>query len=154
MSSKLLQFQHVSTKMRGFSTLLKVSPPPFGWIKFLREALGISLMQLGKKMSMTQQGISAIERREKDGTVTLNSLKEIANAMDMQFVYAIIPKDGTLDSLVERKARALATQIVLRTSNTMKLEEQGNSDARIEKAIKEKTEEFRREMPSILWDQI
>ena len=53
---------------------------------------------------------------------------------------------------IERKAKELATQIVLRTSNTMKLEDQENSEKRIEKAIKERTASIKNEMPKILWD--
>lgn len=154
MGPKSLQFEHLNGKLKGFSPASKIPVPPSGWLKSIRESLGISLLQLGKKMSMTQQGVRAIEIREKEGSVTLNSLREIADAMDMQLVYGFVPKDGTLEALVERKARELATQIVLRTSNTMSLEDQENSKARIEKAIKEKTEELKREMPSVLWDQI
>ena len=59
--------------------------------------------------------------------------------MDMQLVYGFVPNDGSLDALIERRANELATKIVLRTSNTMKLEDQGNSNKRIQKAIEEHT---------------
>jgi hypothetical protein len=52
----------------------------------------------------------------------------------------------------ERKAKQIATQIVMRTSGTMKLEDQENSEERIEKAIEERTAEIIDEMPKILWD--
>jgi len=54
--------------------------------------------------------------------------------------------------LIERKATELATQIVARASNTMKLEGQENSEKRIEKAIKERAAAIKNEMPKILWD--
>jgi len=54
--------------------------------------------------------------------------------------------------LIERRATELAAKIVLRTSNTMTLEDQGNSKYRIKKAIKERAEEIKNEMPKILWD--
>jgi len=62
------------------------------------------------------------------------------------------PKDGSLDALIDRKARELATKIVLRTSNTMRLEDQENSRERIQKAIEERTEALKNEMPRSLWD--
>jgi hypothetical protein len=57
-----------------------------------------------------------------------------------------------LDALIERRAAEIATQIVLRTSNTMKLEDQANSNERIEEAIKERATAIKNEMPKILWD--
>ena len=70
----------------------------------------------------------------------------------MQLVYGFVPNDGSLDALIEKRANQLAKEIVLRTSNTMHLEDQGNSKKRIEKAIKERAEIIKSEMPKILWD--
>ena len=70
----------------------------------------------------------------------------------MQLVYGFVPKDGTLDDLIERKAKELAIRIVSRTSNTMKLEDQENSKQRIKKAIEERTAIIKNEMPKMLWD--
>jgi hypothetical protein len=72
--------------------------------------------------------------------------------MDMHLVYGFVPVDGNLDALIDRKAKELATQIVMRTSNTMKLEDQENTKKRIEKAIQERTDSIKNEMPKILWD--
>ena len=70
----------------------------------------------------------------------------------MELVYGFVPNDGSLDALIEKRASQLATKIVMRASNTMKLEDQGNTSSRIEKAIIERTEELKKEMPKILWD--
>jgi hypothetical protein len=83
---------------------------------------------------------------------TIKSLREIAHALDMQLVYGFVPNDGSLDALIEKRATELATKIVLRTNNTMKLEDQGNTNERIKKAIKERANEIKNEMPKILWD--
>ena len=112
----------------------------------------MSMQQLGNKLSITKQGVMDIERREKEGSITIKSLKELGRALDMELVYGFVPNDGTLEALIEKRARELATKIVLRTSNTMRLENQGNSDKRIELAINERTEEIKNEMPKILWD--
>ena len=138
--------------MLGFATLKQVAVPPTGWIKAIRTAIGMSMQQLGNKLSVSKQGILDMERREKDGSITIRSLKEIGRALDMQLVYGFIPNDGSLNALIEKRATELATKIVLRTSNTMKLEDQGNTNQRIENAIKERAEEIKNEMPKILWD--
>jgi predicted DNA-binding mobile mystery protein A len=152
MGKKSLQLEQLNNKMLGFASLKQIASPPTGWIKAIRTAIGMSMQQLGNKLSVSKQGILDIEKREKDGSITIKSLKEIARALDMQLVYGFVPNDGSLDALIERKAKELATQIVLRTSNTMKLEDQGNSKKRIEKAIKERAEEIKNEVPKILWD--
>lgn len=127
-------------------------PPPTGWIKAIRTALGISMRQLGNRLSITKQSVQDIEKREQEGSITLKALKEAAKALDMQLVYGFVPNDGTLEALIDRKAKELATQIVSRTSNTMKLEDQENSKQRIEKAIEERAIVLKNEMPKSLWD--
>ncbi len=61
------------------------------------------MQQLGNKLGISKQGVMDIERREKDGSITIKSLKEVARAMDMQLVYGFIPIDGSLDSLIEKR---------------------------------------------------
>ncbi len=152
MNKKSLLIQQLSRKMIVFGSIQQTAVPPSGWIRTIRNALGMSLQQLGKKLSITRQSVQEMEQREQDGTITLKSLKEVAKAMDMQLVYAFVPVDGTLEDLIERKATALARQIVMRTSNSMKLEDQQNSSERLEKAIQERANAIKNEMPKILWD--
>jgi predicted DNA-binding mobile mystery protein A len=152
MQKRILVAQQLNSKMEGFAHLRQTAMPPTGWIKAIRIALRISLMQLGNKLNITKQSMQGLEEREMDGTISLRSLREVAEALDMQLVYGFVPNDGSLDALIERKAHELATKIVLRTSNTMKLEDQENSRQRIERAIKERTEVIKSELPKILWD--
>ena len=152
MGKKTLQLQQLNSKMRGFEALRQVALPPTGWIKAIRTAFGMSMQQLGNKLNISRQGVMDTEKREKDGSITIKSLREIARAMDMQLVYGFVPNDGSLDALIEKRATALATQIVMRTANTMKLEDQANSKKRIEAAIRERATAIQNEMPKILWD--
>ena len=93
-----------------------------------------------------------MENREKDGSISIKVLREAARALDMQLVYGFVPNDGSLEALIDRKAEELATQIVMRTNNSMKLEDQENSKQRIEKAIHERVFAIKTEMPKTLWD--
>ncbi len=138
--------------MLDFASLKKVVMPPTGWIKAIRTAIGMSMQQLGNKLNVSKQGVMDIEKREKDGSITIKSLREIARVMDMQLVYGFVANDGSLDALIEKRATELATQIVMRTANTMKLEDQANSKKRIETAIRERAAAIKNEMPKILWD--
>ncbi|MBK6378275.1 MAG: mobile mystery protein A [Chitinophagaceae bacterium] len=152
MSKRSLQIQQLNSKMLAFASLQKVAPPPTGWIKAIRNAIGMSMLQLGKRLSITKQSVQDIERREKDGSISIKALREAARALDMQLIYGFVPNDGSLEALIDRKAKELATQIVQRTSNSMKLEDQENSKQRIEKAIEERATIIKNEMPKTLWD--
>jgi len=152
MDKKSLQIQQLNSKMLAFAILQKVAMPPTGWIKAIRLSLGMSMLQLGNRLSITKQSVQDMENREQDGSITIKTLREAAKALDMQLVYGFVPIDGSLEALIDRKAKELATQIVLRTSNTMKLEDQENTKQRIEKAIQERVAVIKNEMPKILWD--
>lgn len=152
MNNKSLVNQQLNVKMQSFAPLTQIPVPPTGWIKAIRTALGMSLHQLGKRLQITKQSAQEIEQREKEGSITIKSLREVARALDMQLVYGFVPIDDSLDALIERKANELARKIVMRTSNTMHLEDQGNSSQRLDESIRERTEFIKRELPKMLWD--
>ena len=149
--TKLIQIQ-LDNKIAQFSNLEKVVIPPNGWIYSIRQAINMSLRQLGKRLSITPQSVKEIEEREKSGTISLKVLRQVASALDMYFVYGFIPKDKTLAKMVERRALELAKQIVERTSIQMNLEDQKINETRLKQALKEKAEEISQEIPSMLWD--
>lgn len=139
-------------RLQGLKPLRLAEQPMEGWISLIRKSLNMSLRQLGERLSMTAQGVKKIETNEADGVITLKALREAGNALGMQLVYGFIPQEESLEKMVEKQAEKLARQIVMRTSTTMKLEDQENSRQRIEEAIVEMTEELKREMPRTLWD--
>ena len=126
--------------------------PSMGWVYSIRLALGMSLRQLGNKLNITPQSVKEIEEREKNGTVSLRVLKQFGHALNLKLVYGFIPINGSLEEMIEKRAYDLAKEIVNRTSISMKLEDQENNSKRVQKAIKEKTEELKLEMPKNLWD--
>ena len=152
MRNNKLQLQQLNEKLAQLNDLQHVIVPPIGWIKAIRNGIGMSMEQLGKKLSITKQGVMDIEKREKEGAITIKSLQEIAKAMDMKLVYGFVPNEGDLEQMIETRAIEMAKKIVERTSNTMKLEDQANSKERIEKAIKERASEIINKTPKILWD--
>jgi predicted DNA-binding mobile mystery protein A len=129
-----------------------VLPPSSGWIHAIRYALNMSMRQLGKRLSITPQSVRDLEERERNGAISLKKLQQVASAMNLKFVYGFIPADKTLEAMIEKRARALAEKIVGRTSIQMNLEDQAISKDRLKKAISDKTEEFTREVPKILWE--
>ncbi len=113
-NQRKLLIEQLDRKLKPFSGSELVIVPKNGWINTIRTTLNITLEQIGKKLNMTKQGAKRIEESEAAGTITINSLKEVGNALEMKFVYGFIPYDGSIDSLLDRKSRILAEKIILR----------------------------------------
>ncbi len=152
MNNRELLKDQLDEKMAKFAVLSKVAIPGTGWLKAIRKALGMSMQQMSAKLSISPQAINDAEKRELEGTLSIRTMKEMAKAMDMKFVYGFVPNEGSIEKLIDKRAKELATEIVLRVSNTMNLEDQANTEKRIRKAIKERADQIKKENPKILWD--
>ena len=150
--SKKLQIQQLDAGIRKIASLQNAPVLGVGWIKSIRTAIGMSLVQLANRLGVSKQNVLAIENREKEGTLSLKTLRDVAKAMDMKLVYGFVPTDSSLEALIDRKATEAATKIVMRTSASMKLEGQENNEQRIQKAIAERADELKRELSKVLWD--
>ena len=149
--NKLIREQ-IDNKIVKFHGLEKVVIPSNGWIYSIRQAINMSLRQLGQKLSITPQSVKEIEERERNGTISIKVLKQVASALNMHFVYGFMPIDKTLDAMIEKRATELAREIVERTSLHMSLEDQNVTKERIKRAIREKANELKNETPKLLWD--
>jgi predicted DNA-binding mobile mystery protein A len=94
-----------------------------GWIKLMRQALGMSGAQLARKMGVTRALISKTEKVEVDGRVTLKKMQEFAEVMECEFVYCMIPRDN-IQATLKKRAKKKAQLIVDRTNTHMGLEGQ------------------------------
>ena len=147
-----LLIDQLDQKLIPFYETRKVVVSQRGWVNTIRTALNMTMAQLGAKLNITRQGVNRIEESEANGTITLNSLKAVANAMDLKLVYGLVPNNGTINDLIQVKAEKLARKIVLRTNQNMKLEDQGIGDEKLAMNIKELADEIKREMKKSLWD--
>lgn len=123
-----------------------------GWVFSIRKGLNMTLEQLGNKLVISKQGVRSIEESETNGSISIKSLKEVAKVLDMQLVYGFVPNKGSFSSYVEDKSKELAKRIVMRTHQTMQLENQGNREIIIQKAIEDLAFEIKQEMRRSLWD--
>ena len=151
-NKRKLLIEQLDQKLQPFYESRKVLVPERGWTNTIRTTLNMTMAQLGTSLNITRQGVKRIEESEANGSITLNSLKDVAKAMDLKLVYALVPKNGTINDLIQIKAEKLAQKIVLRTNQNMKLEDQGIGDEKIAKTINELANEIKREMRKSLWD--
>jgi predicted DNA-binding mobile mystery protein A len=109
-------------------------PPPRGWMRAIREALGMSRVQFASRLGVRPQTAGLIERSEATGTVQLNTLRRAAEALECTLVYALVPKIS-LEETVKKRARKIATRDLQRVAHTMKLEAQGTGNSDMEARI-------------------
>jgi len=100
-----------------------LTKPPRGWVRAIRQALGMTTAQLAKRIGVSQPRVIEIEQAEKNGAITLDSLERAARAMHCKLVYAFVPQKP-LQELVEERARVIAKERLAITGHHMALEAQ------------------------------
>ncbi len=126
--------------------------PPRGWIRAIRDALGMTTKQLGLRMGVSQPRITHIEKAEKDRSITLDTLQRAANAMDCQLVYALVPR-RPLQEMIKERATQRARSIIDATAHSMTLEDQ-RADNDIEQAqLQQLIKELTDNAGSSLWQE-
>jgi len=151
MKSSDVQFflDQTQVKLDPFSVLKSEIKPDNGWVNAIRVSIKMSLRQLGERLHITPQGVRDLEKREKEGAITINTLKEVGRVLDMDLVYGFISRHNTLEEMIEERASEIAEEVVLKT---MQLDNPRRSENDIKKAIQQKTYEISSIMPSYLWD--
>lgn len=98
--------------------------PPMGWVRALRDALGLTGAQLARRMGIRPASLSDLEKNEATGRITLATLKRAAEALDCTLVYALVP-NRSLETMVQEAAKAVAQKELAASLHTMELEAQG-----------------------------
>ncbi|MGH7426980.1 MAG: mobile mystery protein A [Candidatus Methylomirabilaceae bacterium] len=133
---------------------IRASPvPKRGWVSELRDALRMSTTQLGQRLGLTRQAVSALEHAEAEGSITLRSLRRAADALDCDLVYVLLPR-SSLGALLDKQARAAARATMKHASHNMALERQEVSDLETEVQSQQLTDRLRSEWPRNLWETI
>ena len=148
---KLMARQQLDKTQSGFAAAKHTAPPVKGWVRAIREALGMSGKQLANRLKVSQPRIPRLEQDEVSGAVTLKSMRQAAEAMNCVFVYAIVPRNS-LEETVRAQARKVAEVRMQQVSHTMLLEAQSLSAEEQRASLDADVEELVREMPRELWE--
>ena len=116
-----LRVRQLDEALAAFQGLRSRPAPRGGWIRTIRDALGMSARQLAVRMGKSKTTVLSTERNETKGTVQLDSLQDLADALDCDLVYAVIPRTS-LQERLDRQAREIAAQTVSRVSTSKELE--------------------------------
>src|ERR1035441_2509893 len=141
-----LRLKQLDRRLEPYQAAQKISRPPKGWIRAIRQALGVSSGEVARRLKTSRQLPLQLEKRETDDRITLKSLRAVANALDCDLVYALVPRGESLKELMEMRARAEAKKHVLGVEHSMALENQ--EVGKIDEAIDAETRRLVRKRAS------
>ena len=149
---KKLIREQLDKKFSKFKPILNTPVPKGGWVKTIREALGMSTYDLANKTDLDQSRISRIESAEVKQEIKLSTLQKMADGLGVKFVYGFVPEDD-LEAIVRDQALKIAKKRLSRIDHSMKLELQGVSDDEQEKALSDLIDKILIEESKNFWNQ-
>jgi len=140
---------HLDERFKELGPVTRYSSPVRGWIKAVREALGMTTAQLASRLGVKQPSVVAIEQSEAKGTIELATLRRVADALDCTLVYTLVPHKP-LEAAVRDRARAFVRRRRAPVEHSMVLEDQKvkgkDSEARLDEILRETN-------PRLFWDE-
>ncbi|MGH6767782.1 MAG: mobile mystery protein A [Xanthobacteraceae bacterium] len=144
--------RHLDKRFATLRPLAKSPRPPKGWLRAVRDALGMTTAQLARRIGVSQPRIVELEQSEVSGSVTLNTLQRAAEALGCRLVYALVP-ERPLAEIVRERADLIATRRMLAVAQSMRLEDQEVKSKEIAKELHRRQVEQLLKRPARLWDE-
>ena len=149
-STRKIARQRLDERLSTLKPESRFAAPPKGWVRAIRDALGMSASQLGARLGVKPQTVADLEKSEALGTIQLKTLRKVAEALDCTLLYALAP-NSSLEDTIQERARRIARKEIARIGHSMDLEAQGLSKAEREAQIDDYIREHLRERD--LWEQ-
>lgn len=146
MNARIMQIRALDKKTSSLSDAKNVIPKGSSWINAVREAIGMTAVQLAKRLGVTQPRVAKMEANEEN--LKLSTMKKVANAMNCDFVYYFKPK-STFQNIVQTQAQKKAEEIILGVNLNMALE---NQDIDSKEAIEDMATDFIHKNTKRIWD--
>lgn len=150
MDIKALGRKHLESRLAPLRGM-DFARPQRGWLRAMREVLGMTTRQLAQRMDKVQSAVVDMEKSEARESISLASLRQAAEAMNCELVYAIVPK-GPIDEMLRARATEIAARQLARVSHTMTLENQSLRRADREAEQERLIDELLRGPTARLWD--
>lgn len=147
---KQLRLEQLQSTLSAYADLVKRQTPSRGWLKLIREALGRTERQQAQKLGISGATLHKSEQSEAEDRITLGQLRRLADGLDCELVYALVPRRPLTD-VVQERARAIAIEEVGGVAHTMGLEDQRPGEERLRKQVERRAEELLRGRWSDLW---
>jgi predicted DNA-binding mobile mystery protein A len=144
--------RHLDKRFSGLRPLAKGARPPKGWLRAIRDALGMTTAQFARRLGVSQPRIIELEQSEVSGGVTLNTLQRAAEALGCRLVYVLIPEKPLTETVSER-AELIAERQLKAVEQTMRLEDQSVKDTTAAKDLRRQFVDELLRRPARLWDE-
>lgn len=145
-----LRLEQLQATVSAYADLVKRPRPSRGWLKMIRDALGRTERQQAQRLGISGPTLHKSEQAEADDRITLGQLRKLADGLECELVYALVPR-RPLTEIVSERARAIAIEEVGGVAHTMGLEDQRPAAERLRKQAQRRTEELLRGRWSDLW---
>ncbi len=126
--------------------------PSKGWVRAIREAIGMTQAQLGRRLGITRQAIASIEASELDGSASLSRLRRTADALGCDLRYVLVPRKP-LEQIVSDQARLRAENKLRRVNRSQALEASALGADSMSTTVADLARELELNRPSDLWDE-
>lgn len=144
-----LRLRQIDSDLKVFRDVTRV--PSTGWLSVVRGALGLSKSAVARKLGVAPTTVLRYESGEAAGTITLETLRKYADALDCDMVYGLVPRASSLESLLRQRARFVAERTIRGVAYTMALESQAPPSHHVQEQIEELAEELVRTRSAELW---
>lgn len=145
-----LRLEQLQAALSSYADLVKRQAPSRGWLKLIREALGRTERQQAQRLGISGATLHKSEQSEAEDRITLGQLRKLADGLDCELVYALVPRRPLTDA-VQEPARAIAMDEVAGVAHTMSLEAQHPGAERFRKQVERRTDKLLRGRWSNLW---
>jgi predicted DNA-binding mobile mystery protein A len=139
---------NLDKRFKEFGAVRRYIVPVRGWTKAIRAALGMTTVQLAKRLGVKQPSVVALEQSEANGTIELATLRRVAEALDCTLVYALVP-NKPLEAMVRERARLFSRRRRGPVEHSMLLEDQAvkgkDSEKRLDEIVRDTN-------PRLFWD--
>jgi predicted DNA-binding mobile mystery protein A len=147
---KLIRLQ-IDKQLNGIKSVLNINRPLYGWIKTIRNALGMTVAQFGKRMGVSQARASVIESSEIEDTLTIKTLREAARSLNCKFIYFLIP-EKSLEEIVKEQAMKTVIENSKNVVHSMGLENQTVLEEESKDFVNIQAESLLFEHPNKVWE--
>ena len=144
--------RHLDKRFSALRPLAKGVRPPKGWLRAIRDALGMTTAQFARRLGVSQPRIVELERSEVSGSVTLNTLQRAAEALGCRLIYVLVPERPLADTVRER-AVAVAGRQLGGVEQSMRLEDQAVTSKQAGHELRRQRIEELLRHPARLWDE-
>lgn len=145
--------RHLDKRFTALRPLAKSARPPKGWLRAVRDALGMTTSQFAKRLGVSQPRIVELEHSEVTGSVTFGTLQRAAEALGCRLVYVLVPDKPLADTVRERAEKIAARQIGA-VEHSMRLEDQAVTSRDVSKELHRRRVEDLLRRPARLWDEL